>query len=55
MSTPQACTFGRRDRPPEGILASVQKVLRERAGVDHVTVQVERADAMPCDAGREHE
>ena len=38
------------DRPREEVLAAVQKLLREHAGVDHATVQLEWGSEMSCHA-----
>lgn len=43
------------ERPLEQVLAAVQKLLRDRAGVEHATIQIERGQEMSCHAAsREH-
>ncbi|HKA36971.1 MAG TPA: cation diffusion facilitator family transporter [Thermoanaerobaculia bacterium] len=44
------------DRPLEDVLAAVQNLLREKAGVDHATIQIEQGEEMSCHASsRGHE
>ena len=38
------------DRPREEVLSAVQKLLRDHAGVDHATVQLEWGSEMSCHA-----
>lgn len=42
------------DSPRGQVLGAVQKVLREDAGVDHATVQIEWGTEMICETTREH-
>src|SRR5262249_47544120 len=44
------------DRTLEDVLAAVRNLLREKAGVDHATIQIEQGEEMSCHASsRGHE
>ncbi len=55
-STPPACTSGPASDSPRGeLLGAVQELLRDKAGVEHATIQVEWGAEMTCHASsREH-
>ena len=41
-------------RPRDDVLARVQGILRDRAGVDHATIQVEQGEESPCASTPSH-
>jgi cobalt-zinc-cadmium efflux system protein len=43
------------DAPGSEVLQAVQRLLKEEAGVDHVTVQLERGSEVICEVSRGHD